>query len=252
MSRAPTLRKKFRTSEEAVVRILVEEMLTSLEKGEPMRCFPSSYINCDIRYYNIDYIVEKFGLLDVVVIDPPWRIRGGQRNSDSPFMFSNSTPHADKFTLEYDTMSNQEVMDIPIEKLSRRGFCFLWVLAGTMDFGYECLNKWGYECIDRLVWVKTTKGGRKAKVSHGFYFLHSTETCLVGFKCPPGEKVDYHPLISNDLLIADVRKKSQKPDQLYTIIDLMMPGAKKIEIFARNNNLREGWLSLGNQIVTFT
>lgn len=27
-----------------------------------------------------------------------------------------------------------------------------------------------------------------------------------------------------------------------------MPGAKKMEIFARNNNLRQGWLSLGNQI----
>jgi mRNA (2'-O-methyladenosine-N6-)-methyltransferase len=27
-----------------------------------------------------------------------------------------------------------------------------------------------------------------------------------------------------------------------------MPGSKKIELFARNNNLRKGWLSLGNQL----
>ena len=27
-----------------------------------------------------------------------------------------------------------------------------------------------------------------------------------------------------------------------------MPGAKKIELFARNNNLRHGWFSLGNQL----
>ena len=27
-----------------------------------------------------------------------------------------------------------------------------------------------------------------------------------------------------------------------------MPGAKKIELFARNNNLRSGWFSLGNQL----
>lgn len=27
-----------------------------------------------------------------------------------------------------------------------------------------------------------------------------------------------------------------------------MPTANKIELFARNNNLREGWLSLGNQL----
>jgi mRNA (2'-O-methyladenosine-N6-)-methyltransferase len=28
----------------------------------------------------------------------------------------------------------------------------------------------------------------------------------------------------------------------------MVPGARKIELFARNNNLRRGWLSLGNQL----
>ena len=36
--------------------------------------------------------------------------------------------------------------------------------------------------------------------------------------------------------------------ELYEIIELIMPGAKKIEIFARNHNLRPGWLSLGNQL----
>jgi mRNA (2'-O-methyladenosine-N6-)-methyltransferase len=29
---------------------------------------------------------------------------------------------------------------------------------------------------------------------------------------------------------------------------MMVPGAKKIELFARNNNLRPGWVSLGNQL----
>ena len=28
----------------------------------------------------------------------------------------------------------------------------------------------------------------------------------------------------------------------------MMPGATKCEVFARNNNLRAGWFSLGNQL----
>jgi len=238
-------RKRQKCEEIEAVKELLDEILDQVEDGvlRAGELFTSTFINCDLRYYNMDFITEKFGYFDVIVIDPPWRIRGGQRNSDSPFMFSNN-----KFTLEYDTLSNQEIKDIPVEKLSRKGFCFLWVLSSTMSVGYECLRKWGYECVDHLVWVKTTHGGRKAMVSHGFYFLHSTETCLVGYKCPPGERVEYRSKVSNDLIIADIRKKSQKPDQLYTIIDLMMPGAKKVEIFARNNNLRQGWLSLGNQI----
>ena len=36
--------------------------------------------------------------------------------------------------------------------------------------------------------------------------------------------------------------------ELYDIIELMLPGSKKIELFARNHNLRHGWFSLGNQL----
>jgi len=49
-------------------------------------------------------------------------------------------------------------------------------------------------------------------------------------------------------MFGNVRGKSQKPEEIYQIIEKMMPGAKKIELFARNNNLKEGWLSLGNQL----
>lgn len=68
--------------------------------------------------------------------------------------------------------------------------------------------------------------------------MHSFEICLVGYKCPSGEHVEYHSKISNNIIFSPVRSKSQKPTELYEIIELMMPGAKKIEIFARNNNLR--------------
>ena len=51
----------------------------------------------------------------VILMDPPWRIKGGQQN-DSSFMFSNS-----KFNLEYDTMPNQEIKNLKVEKLSNKG-----------------------------------------------------------------------------------------------------------------------------------
>lgn len=78
--------------------------------------------------------------------------------------------------------------------------------------------------------------------------MHSSETCLVGYKCPPNDYFEFKSKVSNNLIVAEIRKKSQKPDQVYTLIDLLVPGAKKIELFARNNNLRKGWLSLGNQL----
>jgi len=35
---------------------------------------------------------------------------------------------------------------------------------------------------------------------------------------------------------------------MYELIELIMPGSKKIEIFGRNNNLRPGWFTVGNQL----
>lgn len=156
-------------------------------------------------------------------------------------MFSNN-----KFNLDYCTMSNQEIINIQVEDLSTKGFCFLWILNSQMNIGYECMNKWGYDVIDQLTWIKTKND--KMHISLGFYFLHSSETCLVGYKCPQNQIVQFNSKVSNNLIVAEIRKKSQKPEQIYSIIDLMMPTANKIELFARNNNLRPGWLSLGNQL----
>ncbi|CAD8188350.1 unnamed protein product [Paramecium octaurelia] len=201
-----------------------------------------SYINCDIRYFNIDFLVEKVGGFDVVLMDPPWRIKGGQQN-DSSFMFTNS-----KFSLDYNTMSNQEIMDIKIEKLSKKGFLFLWILNTQLNIAYEMASKWGYEIVDQIIWVKLNPQGNNVYLSTGYYFMHSFEICLVGYKCPPGEHVEYHSKISNNIIFSPVRNKSQKPIELYEIIELMMPGSKKVEIFARNHNLRHGWFSIGNQL----
>ena len=58
--------------------------------------------------------------------------------------------------------------------------------------------------------------------------------------------------IDLDVIASEVRETSRKPDELYLMIDRLMGSkrdqARKLEIFARENNLREGWLSLGNQL----
>jgi hypothetical protein len=72
--------------------------------------------------------------------------------------------------------------------------------------------------------------------------------CLVGYKTVPGDSVEFVPRASNNVIFAYIIRESQKPVELYEIIELMMPGAKKIEFFARNHNLRNGWFSLGNEL----
>lgn len=199
-----------------------------------------TFINCDVNYFNFEYLAKKIGSFDVIMMDPPWRIKGGQKN-DSQFMFANN-----KFCLEYDTMSNDQIAMLNIKCLSEKGFIFLWILGNQINMACEMMNKWGYDLVDLIIWIKTKKG--KIYLSHGYYLMHSYEICLVGYKCPAGQHVEYFSKVSNNVIFGEVTGKSQKPVEIYEIIEMMMPGSKKLEVFARNNNLRKGWFSIGNQL----
>lgn len=65
------------------------------------------FINCDLSIFNLELIVKQKNFsYDVVMIDPPWRIKG-QEKQDSSKMFSNST-----FKHSYRTMSNQDILNL--------------------------------------------------------------------------------------------------------------------------------------------
>lgn len=157
-----------------------------------------------MKYFNWNFFVDKVGSFDVVLIDPPWRIKGAQQN-DSQFMFSNC-----KFNLEYNTMSNKDIGRVGIDKLSDCGFIFLWILNTQLDASIELMNGWGYELVDQIIWVKTKD--HKVYLTHGYYFMHSYEICLIGYKSHPNKQISCLQGITSNVLIAEVRKKSQKPD----------------------------------------
>jgi hypothetical protein len=54
--------------------------------------------------------------------------------------------------------------------------------------------------------------------------------------------------LDTDVIVSEVRETSRKPDEVYGLIERMCPGGRKIEIFGRKHNTREGWLTLGNQL----
>ena len=79
--------------------------------------------------------------------------------------------------------------------------------------------------------------------------MHSYEICLVGYK----NKKKNTPMsirsgLNPNVIFGEVRKKSQKPEDLYTLIEMMFKGKRKIEIFARNHNVRFGIFSIGNEL----
>ena len=60
-------------------------------------------------------------------------------------MFTNAA-----FSLNYNTLSNEEIMDVDVGCLSKGGFIFLWVINSQMQAALDCLSHWGYLYIDRV------------------------------------------------------------------------------------------------------
>lgn len=54
--------------------------------------------------------------------------------------------------------------------------------------------------------------------------------------------------IDVDVIVAEVRETSHKPDEIYGIIERLSPGTLKIELFGRMHNCQPNWLTLGNQL----
>jgi mRNA (2'-O-methyladenosine-N6-)-methyltransferase len=181
---------------------------------------PSQWINCDIRFFDLSIL----GKYDVIMADPPWDI------------------HMD---LPYGTLSDEEMRGLKIRELQDEGVIFLWVTGRATELARECLEHWGYERKEELVWIKTNQLQRLIRTGRtGHWLNHSKEHCLIGYKGNP--KLNRN--IDCDVLVSEVRETSRKPDEIYELIERMRPGGRKIELFARPHNRRYGWLSLGNQL----
>jgi mRNA (2'-O-methyladenosine-N6-)-methyltransferase len=44
------------------------------------------------------------------------------------------------------------------------------------------------------------------------------------------------------------RGQSQKPEEIYEVAEQLVPNGHFLEIFARRNNLHDGWVSIGNEL----
>lgn len=122
--------------------------------------------------------------------------------------------------------------------------------------------------------MKQTVNGKIAK-GHGYYLQHAKELCLVGFRGDPeamamrirnskrpsfqesehevsvkfsdsGSVMRFN--VESDVLFTYRRGQSQKPEEIYEIAEALVPNGYYLEIFARRNNLHNGWTAIGNEI----
>ena len=182
---------------------------------------PPQWIQCDLRYLDMTFL----GKFAVIMADPPWDIH---------------------MELPYGTMSDDEMRCLGVPQLQDNGLIFLWVTGRAMELGRECLKLWGYERVDELIWVKTNQLQRIIRTGRtGHWLNHGKEHCLVGMK---GNPENLNRGLDCDVIVAEVRATSHKPDEIYGIIERLSPGTRKIELFGRPHNVQPNWITLGNQV----
>lgn len=183
---------------------------------------PEQWIQCDVRKFDFS-ILGKFS---AVIADPAWNIH---------------------MNLPYGTCNDVELLDLPLNQLQDEGILFLWVTGRAIELGKESLEKWGYEVVHEISWIKTNQLGRTIVTGRtGHWLNHSKEHLLVGLK---GNSAWLNRRLDTDLIVSSTRETSRKPDELYGLIErLVGPHARKLEIFGRDHNLRPGWFTVGNQL----
>lgn len=183
--------------------------------------YPPQWLKCDLRFFDMT-ILGKFA---VIMADPPWDIH---------------------MELPYGTLSDDEMRKLNIPSLQDDGLIFLWVTGRAMELGRECLKLWGYERCDEIIWVKTNQLQRIIRTGRtGHWLNHGKEHCLVGIK---GQPKGINRGLDCDVIVAEVRATSHKPDEIYGIIERLSPGTRKIELFGRPHNVQPNWITLGNQL----
>ena len=192
----------------------------SIQMLESTKLVPPQWIQCDLRNFKFDVL----GKFSVLMADPPWDIH---------------------MELPYGTMSDDEMRRLPVPGLQEEGLIFLWVTGRAMELGRECLKLWGYERVDEIIWVKTNQLQRIIRTGRtGHWLNHGKEHCLVGVK----GQLALNRGLDCDVIVAEVRATSHKPDEIYGIIERLSPGTRKIELFGRPHNVQPNWVTLGNQL----
>jgi len=170
-------------------------------------------------------------LFDVIMIDPPWQLSTSQPSRG--------------VAIAYDSLSDDFIAKIPLPKLSTDGFLFVWTINAKYAFACKLIHHWGYKLVDEITWTKKTINGKIAK-GHGFYLQHAKESCLIGVKGKVEQKLGES--IGPDVIFSERRGQSQKPEEIYKLIEELVPNGFYLEIFGRRNNVRKRWVTVGNEL----
>ena len=174
------------------------------------------------------------GPFDLIAADPPWRFK----------VWSRATGLRKAADNHYATMTLDDVKRLPVASVAAPDcLLWLWCTAPMLRHGFEVLDAWGFKYSTMGVWAKRTKK-MHWQFGTGFRLRSTCEPFLIGTRGSPRST-----RATRNLIEAKVREHSRKPNEAYAACEAMMPGARKLDMFSREE--RPGWTTWGNETGKF-
>ena len=169
--------------------------------------------------------LETLEPVPLLYADPPWRYEHVRTESRA-------------IENQYPSMSLDEICALDVGAASTTdAVLFLWATSPKLAEALQVVSAWGFTYRTGMVWVKD-------KIGMGYYVRQQHELLLIATK---GSLPT--PLAANrpsSVVTAPRLGHSEKPDQVYDLIEAMYPEFKKRELFMRGEP-RQGWLGWGNE-----
>eukprot|EP00933_Yihiella_yeosuensis_P017282 TRINITY_DN14474_c0_g1_i1.p1 TRINITY_DN14474_c0_g1~~TRINITY_DN14474_c0_g1_i1.p1 ORF type:complete len:485 (+),score=73.96 TRINITY_DN14474_c0_g1_i1:85-1539(+) len=229
----------------------IERLIKLKDEILAKRATPGMSLKCDLKEFDFNSLGTKF---DVVLIDPPWE----EYQTRVAGMY---VPDEDKAVWNMEELRQLKVNEVA----DSQSFIFLWCGETHLEHGRELIKRWGFRRVEDICWVKTNrlaatdhKGRVKRQtVMYGDQSIlqRTKEHCIVGVKGTLKRSVDTHFLHANcdvDLIMEEEKGfgSTQKPSEMYEIIEHFCLGRRRLELFGNDRNLRDGWLTLGSGLTT--
>jgi N6-adenosine-specific RNA methylase IME4 len=122
-------------------------------------------------------------------------------------------------------MSDSDIAELKVPS-AKNCMLFLWCNNAKLRQGIEIMTKWGFKYKTNMVWIKTNRFGL------GYYVRGQHELLLIGEKGHMPVPQEKNRPVS--VLNAKPSKHSEKPKEIFDIIECMYPNRTYIELFARN------------------
>lgn len=171
-----------------------------------------------------------------ILMDPPWHFR----------TYSGATAVPQRTGVDpYPTMTFPELCALPVRELAAKNCAlFMWVVDSHLEESLDLIFHWGFKFKTvAFVWEKLTINGLP-KIGMGYWTRKQTEICLLATKGSPRRQDKG----VRQLIQAQRREHSRKPDEIYERIERLVPGPY-MELFARQQ--WPGWDTWGNETDKF-